>query len=198
MLLCVFLSFLLVGGFVAVVLGFDISLTEKKEPVGTILLNGKEWKIYQDNLPLYVKDFAENGYGGSSRKAREQSTFLVDYGDYEEYLFEGKEVTSVKVANTYEVITVKAKFLYNFFLEAYYEREFRYWDEDEKEHVEFRTVYENEKGKVCRQYFDDGTDTALVAYDWLILTENKIVPMHLYLDDLTEEQMKIMINKFAE
>lgn len=197
-LLCVFLSVLLVGGFVAVVIGFDIRLTEKKEPAGTILLNGREWKIYQDELPLYVEDFAELEYSDCSREAREKSSILASYGEYEEYLFDGKEVTSVTVASTYEVIDVKAKFLYKFLLDAYYEREFRYWDEEEKEHVEFRVVYENENGKVCRQYFDDGTDTALVAYDWLVLTEDKIVSMHLFLDDLTEQQMEIILNKIAK
>ncbi|MBQ8633961.1 MAG: DUF2812 domain-containing protein [Lachnospiraceae bacterium] len=197
MILCVVLSLLFVGGAVAAVMVFDISLTGKKEPAGTILLNGKEWKIYQDTLPLYVEDFAETRYSGSSSKAREQSSFLVGYGDYEEYLFEGQEVTSVKVANTYEVITVKAEFLYDFLLDKYYEREFRYWDDEEREYLEFRTVYENENGKVCRQYYDDGIEEAVSARDWLILTEDKIVPMTLYLDDLTEEQMQIILEKLS-
>ncbi len=194
MFLCMFLTILFLGVFVAVIIGFDISLTGKKEPDGTILLNGKEWKIYQDTLPLYVEDFAETGYSGSSREAREQSSFLAGYGDYEEFLFEGKEVTSVKVANTYEVITVKAKFLYNFLLEAFYEREFRHSDEEEKQKTEYRAVYEAESGTIYRQYYEG----LPVVHDWLILTENKIVPMHLYLDDLTEEQMKKIVDKFAE
>lgn len=194
MLLCVFLSLLLLGGFVAVVIGFDIRLTEKKEPAGTILLNGKEWKIYQDALPLYVEDFAETGYSGSSRESREQSSFLVGYGDYEEYLFEGEEVTSVKVANAYEVITVKAKCLYDFLLEAFYEREFRYCDEEEKQKTEYRVVYETESGTMYRQYYEG----LPVVHDWLILTDTKIIPMTLFLEDLTEEQMEIMVNKFAE
>ncbi|MBR6643511.1 MAG: DUF2812 domain-containing protein [Lachnospiraceae bacterium] len=194
MILCVVLSLLFVGGAVAAVMVFDISLTGKKEPAGTILLNGKEWKIYQDTLPLYVEDFAETGYSGSSREAREQSSFLVGYGDYEEYLFEGQEVTSVKVANTYEVITVKAEFLYDFLLEAFYEREFRHSDETEKQKTEYRAVYEAESGTMYRQYYEG----LPVVHDWLVLTENKIVSMHLYLDDLTEEQMKKIVDKFAE
>ena len=193
-LLCMFLSIVWLGAFVAVIFGFDIRLTEKKEPAGTILLNGREWKIYQDTLPLSVEDFAETGFYKSSREAREQSSVLVSYGDYEEYLFEGESATSVIVANNYEVITVKAKFLYEFLLDAFYEREFRHWDEDEKQKTEYRAVYETEGGTMYRQYYEG----LPMAHDWLILTENKIVPMTLFLDDLTEEQMKIMIEKFAE
>ena len=55
-------------------------------------------------------------------------------------------------------------------------------------------MYETEGGTMCRQYYEG----LPMAHDWLILTENKIVPMTLFLDDLTEEQMKIMIEKFAE
>jgi len=198
-LLCVFLSLLLVGGFVAVVIGFDIRLTEKNEPAGTILFNGREWDVYDDELPLYMNDFSETGNRNSSCRVREEkSSILAGYGEYSEYLYDGEEVTSMTTALTYEVITVKAKFLYDFLLEKYYEREFRNWDDEEREYLEFRTVYENENGKVCRQYYDDRTDMALTAFDWLILTEDKIVPMHIYLDDLMEEQMEIIVNKFAE
>lgn len=197
-LLCIFLTALLLGGFVAVIFSFDIRLTEKKEPSGTILVNGREWNIYQDELPLYVNDFDVQQYSDSSCVAREQESFLVGYGDYEEYLFNGTEVTSVKVANTYEVITVKADFLYDFLLDAYYEREFRYWDEEDKKYVEFRVVYENENGKVCRQYYNDGMEEAELSHEWLFLTENKIVPMTLYLDDLTEEQMGIILDKMGK
>jgi len=194
MLLCVFLSVLLVGGFVAVVIAFDINLTEKKEPAGTILVNGREWKVYQDALPLYVEDFAETEFSNCSREAREQSSILVGYGEYEEYLFAGKEVTSVTVANRYQVITVKAKFLYDFLLNAFYEREFRHWEEKEKEKVEYRAVYENENGKICRRYYEGG----VVVHEWLILTEDKIVPMVLWLDDLSPEQMKLILEKFGK
>jgi len=194
MILCVVLSLLFVTGFVGVVIGFDVSLTEKKEPVGTILVNGMEWKIYQDELPLLVEDFSDIGYKSSSRKAEEQSSILAGYGEYQEYLFDGTEVTSVTVANTYEVITVKAKFLYDFLLEAFYEREFRHSDEAEKQKTEYRAVYETEGGTMYRQYYEG----LPVVHDWLILTENKIVQMHLYLDELTEEQMKIIVEKFTE
>ncbi len=198
MILCVVLSIVLVGGMTALLIGFDIRLTEKREAVDVILVNGREWEVYQDTLPLYVEDLEETKHTGSSCEAKEQATFLVGYGDYSEYLFEGKEVMSVKVANRYEVITVKADFLYDFLLKSFYEREFRHWDEEEKEKVEYRVVYENENGKICRQYYGDRNDIAFVAYDWLVLTKDKIVPMTLYLDDLTEEQMKIMVDKFAE
>jgi len=181
------------------VIGFDIRLTEKNEPAGTILFNGREWDVYDDELPLYMNDFSETGNRNSSCRVREEkSSILAGYGEYSEYLYDGEEVTSMTTALTYEVITVKAKFLYDFLLEKYYEREFRNWDDEEREYLEFRTVYENENGKVCRQYYDDRTDMALTAFDWLILTEDKIVPMHIYLDDLMEEQMEIIVNKFAE
>lgn len=196
--LCVLLSFCLTGGLVAAVFAFDINLSDEKEPIGTILLNGREWEVFQDHLPLYVKDFAETEFSDSSREAREQSSILAGYGEYFEYLFDGNEVKSVTVANRYEIITVKAKLLYNFLLEAFYEREFRHWDEEEKEHVAYRVIYQNENGKICRKYYDDGTDMVLVAYDWLVLTEDKIISMNLFLDDLTEEQMDIVLEKLSD
>ena len=194
-ILCVILTFVLLGGMTAVILMADISLTKDRKAVDSILVNGREWEIYQDELPLYVKDLAEIELSSNSCEAREQSTFLVGYGDYSEYLFDGAEAKTVTVANNYEVIDVKADFLYEFLLKAFYSRELRYWDDEEKEKVEFRVVYENENGKICRQYCEG----LPVVHDWLILTENKIISMELYLDDdLTEEQMKILIEKFAE
>ena len=58
-------------------------------------------------------------------------------------------------------------------------------------------VYENENGTIYRPYYDDGIEVAVSAHDWLLLTEDKIVSMVLYLDDLTEEQMEIILEKFS-
>ena len=193
MLLCVILSLCMTGGLVAVVLGLNIRLTEKQKPVDTILVNGREWKIYQDTLPLTIEDFSEPEFNGSSREAREKSSILAGYGEYEEYLFEGKEVTSVTVANRYQVITVKAGVLYDFLLEAFYEREFRHWDEEEREKTEYRAVYECDAGTMYRQYYEG----LPMAHDWLVLTRDKIVPMTLYLEDLTTEQMKSIVETLA-
>lgn len=199
MILCVLLSLLFVGGAVAAVFVFDISLTGKKEPVGTILFNGREWDVYKDELPLYVSDFAEVEGSNSSCRARvEKSSVLAEYGEYSEYLYEGETVSSMTTALNFEVITVKAGFLYDFLLNEYYEREFRYWDDEEKEYVEYRVVYEDDNGKFYRQYYNDGVEESVSAHEWLILTENKIVSMHPYLDDLTEEQMEIILEKFVQ
>ncbi len=192
--LSVFLSLLMVGGLVALILGFDIRLTQKPEAVDTILVNGREWEIYQDALPLYVEDFAAPEFSYSSREAKEKSSFLAGYGEYKEYLFDGKEVKSVTVANRYQVITVKAEFLYDFLLEALYERELSYWDEEERPNTEYRAVYECEAGTMYRKYYEG----LPMAHDWLVLTRNKIVPMTLYLEDLSTEQMKIIVEKLAE
>ena len=191
--LCVFLSFLLVGGLTALVFSFDIRLTKERTPEDIILVNGREWETYQDTLPLYVKDFAETDFNNSSREAREKSSFLVGYGEYREYLFEGKENTSITVANRYEVITAKVEFLYDFLLEAFYEREFRHWDDAEREKTEYRVAYECDAGTMYRQYYEG----LPMAHDWLVLTSNKIVPMTLFLEDLTEEQMKIIVEAFG-
>jgi len=192
--LSVFLSLLMVGGLVALIFVFDVRLTQKPEAVDIILVNGREWEIYQDTLPLYVEDFATSEFSYSSREAKEQSSFLTGYGEYEEYLFEGKEVKSVTVANRYQVITVKADFLYDFLLKEIYERELRCWDEEEKANTEYRAVYECEEGTMYRKYYEG----LPMAHDWLVLTRNKIVPMTLYLEDLTVEQMKIIVEKLAE
>ena len=79
-------------------------------------------------------------------------------------------------------------------MEAFYEREFRHSDEAEKHKTEYRAVYESESGTMYRQYYEG----LPIVHDWLVLTEDKIVSMHLYLDDLTEEQMKKIVDKFAE
>ena len=191
--LCIFLSVFLTTCFVAAVLVFDISLEEKKEPVGTILVNGREWEIYQDTLPLYVEDFAEAKDNSSSRATTEKTSFLAEYGEYQEYLFEGEENSSITVANRYEVITAKAEFLYDFLLEDFYRREFRNWDDAEREKTEYCAVYECEAGTMYRQYYEG----LPMTHDWLVLTRNKIVPMTLYLEDLTEEQMKIIVEAFG-
>lgn len=191
---CVLLSFCLVRIFIGVLIGFDIRLTEKREETGTILINGREWKVYQDTLPLYIADFAEPKFNNRSCEARVQSSFLASYGEYEEYLFAGAEVSSVTVANWYRVIDVKAEFLFDFLLHAFFEREFRHAEDGEREKTEYRALYEGEEGTLYGEYYEG----LPVHGQWLVLTEHKIVPITLYLDELTEEQMKIIVDKFAE
>lgn len=139
--LSVFLILLMVGGLVAMVLIFDVRLTEKREAVDVILVNGREWEIYQDTLPLHVADF-----------------------------------------------------LYDFLLEEVYEEELCYWEDEPRPNMEYYVTFEGKNGTMYRKYCDD----LPMAHDWLVLTRNKIVPMTLYLEDLTVEQMKIIVEKLAE
>ena len=94
----------------------------------------------------------------------------------------------------YEVITVKVGFLYNLLLDAFYDSEFRYAEEGEREKTEYRVMYESELGTMYRKYYDG----LPMAYEWLVLTEDKIAPMRIYLEDVTLKQMEIIVEKLSE
>lgn len=195
--MCFLLTFAVTGGMVAVILGFDIGLVENKKSVDYITVLGIEWDVYHDELPLYAEDFAKIDFVENSCQAEEKESFLVSHGDYNQHLFVKEDEVTVALAMRYQMVNVKAKFLYDFLLKSFYEREFRYWDEVEKEKVEYRMVYETDGATMYRQYYDG----LPVVHDWLVLTETKIVPMSIYMDDskeLTEEQMKIIVDKLAQ
>ncbi|MBP3611424.1 MAG: DUF2812 domain-containing protein [Lachnospiraceae bacterium] len=180
----------LLGGLTAVVLKSGIHLDGEKEPVSVYEVLGREWKVYNEEIPLRIEDFMAAEYEASSCEAEETSSILLRLGEYNQKLF----TDSVVLGMQYEVITVKVKCLYDFCLNAFFEKEFRHSSREEREKTEFRVVYETEQAKFHRVYYDG----VPMAHDWLLLTENKIIPMTLYLEDLTEEQMEKIIKKFSD
>lgn len=195
--LCFLLTFAVIGVMMAVILGLDIGLTTERKPVKTMKINGIEWDIYQDKLPLYAEEFTDTEFVESSCHAEETSSFLASNGEYEQYLYVGEENLTVAASIRYQVVTVKADFLYDFLLDAFYEREFRYWDETEKEKTEYRLIYETESAAMYRQYYGG----LPMVHEWLVLTENKIVPLSIYLEqeeDLSEHQMRIILERLTE
>jgi len=156
----------------------------------------RSWTIYSDEIPICIEEFAQVDYSKNSRHiVYEQESLLMSKGDYTQKLFieEDDEVDVEKVLD-YQVITVKADFMYEYALKQFWNQMFRYSEEGEQEKTEYRAMYESEDGTMYRQYYEGFP----VAYEWLVLTENKIVPMTVFLDELTEEQMEIIVEKVSK
>ena len=194
---CVFLTFFAIGGLAAALLLFDVGDKERTIEMDTIEINGQQWDIYHDPLPLplYVEDFVEAEAFDSSRWVPyEQESILADYGEYHSDMFVKQGDSTEVLSLRYKVITAKAALFYEPLLEAYYEREFRYADDGEREKVEYRVTYEGEKGTMYRQYYEG----LPMAHEWLVLTENNIIPMEIYLEELTGEQMQSIVEKLSQ
>ena len=199
MLSCVILTFVLVGGITAVIVLFGGGFRGREIEGNTLEIDGVQWVIHYDTLPLplYVEDFVETEetiVDSSRWVITEEKSFLAEYGEYLSELFvrEGNNIEVYSIH--YQVITAKAEFLYDFLLESFYEREYRYAEEGEREKTEYRIAYETENGTMYRQYYEG----LPMAHEWMVLTENKIVPMTIYFEDLTEEQMKCIVEKISK
>ncbi len=191
----ILLCILVFGGLIAVLEIFDVSFTKRTIEADTMEIDGKRWDILYDTqpLPLYVEDFVDAEAVNSSRWVKtEQETVLAGYGEYHSDLFI-KNGSDIEVISAhYEVITAKAGFLYEFLLDTCYEQEFQYAEEVEK--MEYRVTYKGEGGTMYRQYYNG----LPVAHQWLILTNDKIIPIRIYLEDLSQEQMKRIMEKLSE
>ena len=193
----VLLTFLMVGGLVAVFILFDVSFKGRVIEADTIEINGQKWDIHYDTvpLPLYVEDFVEEEGKYSSRWAiKDQESIAAGYGEYQSELFietvDGMEIISIY----YDAVTVKLPFLYDFLLEALYEQEYRYAEEGEQEKTEYRVAYEGEAGTMYRQYYEG----LPMGHDWLVLTENRIASLRIYPDNLQTEQMQRIVETLAK
>jgi len=193
----VLLTFLMIGGLVVVFVLFGVGTKGRTVDVDVIEVNGQEWNISHDTvpLPLYVEDFVEEEGKYSSRWAiKDQESIVAGYGEYQSELFieteDGMDIISVY----YDAVTVKLPFLYDFLLKAFYEQEFRYAKEGEQEKTEYRVAYEGEAGTMYRQYYE-GLPT---AHDWLVLTENRIASLRIYPDNLQEEHMHRIVETLSK
>lgn len=185
-------AFVLVGGVVGALVLFDIRPTNTSN-VKIQEYNGRDYFVYSDKMPLYTKDFMtlEGDYLGTSTHAEERESILVGYGEYRQSFFT-EDGSTLKLH--YHVITAKAKFLYDFLLKEFHKQEFLYFGDVFPENTEFKPVYEKDGAVMYRKYFFDSP-----VWVWLLCTGDKIIGLrNIELDDLTEEQMNIIIEKFAE
>lgn len=128
------LTFALMAGFVAWVLRDPGSFTGRV-PAETYEYGGDTWEVCHDPIPLRIEDLAEVDYDAWSTEAQVDSSLLLTHGEYAQRarLGEAKDLPDLD----YEVVTVKAGFLYdlckNDFL-SWVERDNdrlpqEYWDE---------------------------------------------------------------------
>lgn len=153
------------------------------------------WIIYCDELPICMDDFTVvDCVKNSKRILHEKESVLLKQVDYRQNLLVEEEGIKAITVLDYRVLTVKADFMYEYALKSMWEQMFRYSEEGEQEKTEYRVMYESEAGTMYRQYYEG----LPVAYEWLVLTENKIVPMKIFLEELTEEQMGMIVEKLAK
>lgn len=185
---------ILMGGLTKLVMKFDWDMSKEPQIVDVYEIDGSPWAIYEEELPLYAEDFMDIDYTKRSCYAKETSSLFLEYGEYQQKLLSSVAKEPLVMYMKYQIITVKADFLYEFVADALYEKEFRYADAEEKEKTEYRLVCESENGRLYQKYYDG----LPVAREWLVLSENKIVPITIYTKRLMIKQMEIIINKLTK
>lgn len=186
-------AFVLVGGVAGASFLFGIRPTRNISIAERIEDNGRVYYVYSDEMPLYTKDFMtiEGEYIGTSTHAEETESILVGYGEYRQTFFT-QDGSTLKLH--YHVVTAKAKFLYDFLLKEFHKQEFLYFGDVFPERTEFKPIYETDGAVMYRKYSFDRPD-----WVWLLCTEDKIVGLrNIEVEDLTEEQMKIIVEKLSK
>ena len=177
------LAFALVFGLTFGVIGIGLG-REEKEPVRYYETDNHLWEIYEDTLPLTVQDFVETDYPNYSYEAEEKTSILVSAGEYRQRSFpDGENAPGLY----YEIVTVKVDWLYDFFLNDFMKKEFRYLDADEIGEYQRIDVAVAEGIQVYRQYINKIPS----ANEWLLRTGDKIIALWLDFEP-TEAQLKLM------
>ena len=108
------LTISLLVGLAASIISGNLSFGEKKEPVGTVDLNGWTMKIYDDTLPLNIEDLRDTGDTEWSKEADYQETFLLAYSVYEQNNIPNGVYTTPDARDLQYCITdVKIPFLFD-------------------------------------------------------------------------------------
>ena len=108
------LTISLLVGLAASIISGNLSFGEKKEPVGTVDLNGWTMKIYGDTLPLNIEDLRDTGDTEWSKEADYQETFLLAYSVYEQNNIPNGVYTTPDARDLQYCITdVKIPFLFD-------------------------------------------------------------------------------------
>ena len=187
------LAIAMTAGITKAAMLFDWNSTGEPDAVEFYDIGKRSYMIYEEELPLYIEDLMEVDYEKRSCYAKENSSILLGHSEYRETMLVPNVKEPIAMALYYEVITVKADWLYDFAMEAFYKQEFRYAEEGEREKTEYRPAYESEKGRLYRQYYEG----LPVAYEWLMLSENKIVPITIFAEELSEVQMETIVSALA-
>ena len=124
----------------------------------------------------------------------ELESVLLKSGQYHQILYAKEEELKEVMVLDYQVVTVKSELLYDYVLETMWKQKFRYAQDGEAEKTEYVAVYESEVGTMYREYYEG----LPVAYEWLVLTPKKIIPLTVFMEELTEEQMEMIVGKLSE
>lgn len=122
------------GGLMAVVIwGIFRQGWFQKPPVDTYDAGNYVFEIYRDALPLTVEDITGESYTGYSYEREEQASFLLGYLEGRQWhVPDGTEARELD----YEILDVKAAFLYDWCLAQYLEE---YADDQEVWQWEYRS-----------------------------------------------------------
>ena len=82
---------------------------EGHPPAETYECRGMTWRVYRDDIPLRIEDLMETDYTQWSTEAQVDSSFLLTHGTYSQR----PRMDALDQPNLeYEIVTVKARFLY--------------------------------------------------------------------------------------
>ena len=82
---------------------------EGHPPAETYEYQGWTWSVYHDDIPLRIEDLVDTDYGQWSTEARVDTSFLITHGTYTQ---RPRMDTPGQPDLEYEIVTVKAGFLY--------------------------------------------------------------------------------------
>lgn len=122
-------ALVLIGGLMAVVtLGIFRYHWFQRTPVDTYDTGNYVFHIYHDKLPLTIEDLTGETYSGYSYEREERASFLLGYLEGRQWhVPDGTQSLELD----YEILDVKAEFLYDWCLEQYLEE---YADDQEREY----------------------------------------------------------------
>ena len=98
------------SGLTAFILGNSGSGWLEDHPIAeTYVYQGWTWSVYHDDIPLRIEDLVETDYDQWSTEARVDTSFLMTHGTYTQ---RPRMDTPGQPDLEYEIVTVKAGFLY--------------------------------------------------------------------------------------
>ena len=170
------------GGLMAVVIwGIFRQGWFQKPPVDTYDAGNYVFDIYHDALPLTVEDITGESYTGYSYEREEQSSFLLGYLEGRQWhVPDGTDAPELD----YEILDVKARFLYDWCLAQYLEE---YADDQEIWQREYRPEDPSPWGAEAayRLWWDEEG-----YHRWILCFDGRIVKLNPDWT-LTPEQMAL-------
>lgn len=129
---CFVLAFVLIGGLTFCVLRLTESGRLSDREAESYEYGGHTWDAYHDPIPLRLEDLAATDYGAWSTEAQVDSSLLLTHGEYAQRarLGEAADLPGLD----YEIVTVKAGFLYDLCRNSFISRLERYNDQLPREY----------------------------------------------------------------